>query len=199
MTNNELLLAMSDMMETKLKAEVRPLRNEMYDMEQRLESKVLGVKDELQHEIREVKVELRNEIREVQQNLEGKIQNLDSKIQDVEQSLEGKIQNLDSKIQSVEQNLNSKIQNLDSKIQNVEQSLGSQIQEVQQNLGKEIHLLKLCQENLILPLLNTIESCYTDTYRRYRDYADRIEAVFDDVDIMKKVITEHSRELQKLA
>ena len=52
MTNNELLLAMSDMMETKLKAEVRPLRNEMYDMEQRLESKVLGVKDELQHEIR---------------------------------------------------------------------------------------------------------------------------------------------------
>ena len=181
MTNNELLLAMSDMMETKLKAEVRPLRNEMYDMEQRLESKVLGVKDELQHEIREVKVELRNEIREVQQNLEGKIQNLDSKIQDVEQSLEGKIQNLDSKIQSVEQ------------------SLGSQIQEVQQNLGKEIHLLKLCQENLILPRLNTIESCYTDTYRRYRDYADRIEAVFDDVDIMKKVITEHSRELQKLA
>ena len=163
MTNNELLLAMSDMMETKLKAEVRPLRNEMYDMEQRLESKVLGVKDELQHEIREVKVELRNEIREVQQNLEGKIQNLDSKIQ------------------------------------NVEQSLGSQIQEVQQNLGKEIHLLKLCQENLILPRLNTIESCYTDTYRRYRDYADRIEAVFDDVDIMKKVITEHSRELQKLA
>ena len=40
MTNNELLLAMSDMMETKLKAEVRPLRNEMYDMEQRLESKI---------------------------------------------------------------------------------------------------------------------------------------------------------------
>ena len=31
MTNNELLLAISDMMDTKLRAELQPLRNEMQD------------------------------------------------------------------------------------------------------------------------------------------------------------------------
>lgn len=104
MTNNELLLAMSDMMDTKLRAELQPLRNEMQDM--------------------------KNEMRDIR---------------------------------------------------------------------SEIHQVKLCQENQILPRLETIESCYIDTFHRYRDNADRMEAVFADVDIMKKVIAEHSKKLQKMA
>lgn len=44
-----------------------------------------------------------------------------------------------------------------------------------------------------------IQPCYLDTYRRYRDNADRMEAVFEDVGIMKKVLAEHSKQLQKLA
>lgn len=36
--------------------------------------------------------------------------------------------------------------------------------------------MKLFQENVILPRLDTIESCYTDTYKRYKDYADKMEA-----------------------
>ena len=46
-------------------------------------------------------------------------------------------------------------------------------------------------ENNVIPRLNTIESCYTETYNRYRDYADKIEAVFVDVDLLKKVVSEH--------
>ena len=119
MTNNELLLAMSDMLDTKLRAELRPLRNEMQDM-----------KSELQGEMQDMKSELQGVIR---------------------------------------------------------------------NMQSEIHQIKLCQENMILPQLETIESCYVDTYHRYRNNADRMDAVFEDVDIMKKVITEHSKTLQKLA
>lgn len=59
----------------------------------------------------------------------------------------------------------------------------------------EIDLL----ENNAIPRLQTIESCYTDTYNRHKDYADKIEAALADIEIMKKVIAEHSEKLQKLA
>lgn len=123
MTNNELLLAISDMMDTKLKAELQPLKNEIQDF--------------------------RNEMRSEMQEFQG--------------------------------------------------GMRSEMQEFQGEMRNEIHQIKLFQENILLPRLNTIESCYLDTYRRYRDNADRMEAVFEDVGIMKKVIAEHSKQLQKLA
>lgn len=59
----------------------------------------------------------------------------------------------------------------------------------------EIDLL----ENNTIPRLQTIESCYTDTYNRYKNYAEKMNAAFADIEIMKKVIAEHSEKLQKLA
>lgn len=66
-----------------------------------------------------------------------------------------------------------------------------------QTVKDEVHQIKLYQENVILPRLNTIESCYTDTYNRYKDYADKMDAVFEDIELLKKVVTEHSEKLQK--
>ncbi|MEZ3444731.1 MAG: hypothetical protein K1W30_06290 [Lachnospiraceae bacterium] len=57
----------------------------------------------------------------------------------------------------------------------------------------------LGKENQVMPRLNTIESCYIDTFNRYRDYTDRMEAVFADTELLKKVVTEHSESIQKLA
>lgn len=68
-----------------------------------------------------------------------------------------------------------------------------------QSMKEEIQNVKLFQENVILPRLSTIESCYTDTYDRYKDYADKMDAVFADVELLKKVVAEHSEKLQKLA
>ena len=59
----------------------------------------------------------------------------------------------------------------------------------------EIDLL----ENNVIPRLNTIESCYTDTYNRYKDYADKMDAAFADIELLKKVVTEHSEKLQKIS
>ena len=59
----------------------------------------------------------------------------------------------------------------------------------------EIDLL----ENNVIPRLNTIESCYTDTYNRYKDYADKMQAAFDDIELLKKVVSEHSKMLQKIS
>lgn len=59
--------------------------------------------------------------------------------------------------------------------------------------------IELTLENNILPRLQTIESCYTDTYNRYKDYADKMDAAFADIELLKKVVSEHSEKLQKLA
>ncbi len=63
----------------------------------------------------------------------------------------------------------------------------------------EIHDMKLFQENVILPRLNTIESCYTDTYERYKMYADKMESVIEDTALLKKVVSKHSEQLQKIS
>lgn len=54
-------------------------------------------------------------------------------------------------------------------------------------------------ENNVIPRLNTIESCYTETYNRYKDYADKMAAAFEDIEILKKVVSEHSEKLQKIS
>ncbi len=159
MTNNEMLLSMSDIIEKKLGAGLQLLRNEVHSM-----------KDELRSEMQDVKGELQNELWDVK-----------------------------SEVQEVRKDMQTMEQGIRTDMQAMEQGIRSDMQVVEQNLQTEIHLLKLCQENQILPRLNTIESCYTDTYRRYSDNADRMEAVSADVEVMKKVITEHSQRLQKLA
>lgn len=68
-----------------------------------------------------------------------------------------------------------------------------------QDTKNEIHKIKLYQENVVMPRLETIESCYTDTYKRYKNYAERMEAAFDDIEVMKKVLQEHSEKLQKIS
>ena len=84
---------------------------------------------------------------------------------------------------------------MDSKLKSELQPLKNDIQSIK----NEVHQIKLYQENVILPRLNTIESCYTDTYNRYRDYADKMDAAFAYIELLKKVVTEHSEKLQKLA
>ncbi len=80
---------------------------------------------------------------------------------------------------------------LDSRLKPIEDSI--------QEVRNEVRNVKLFQENVLLPRLNTIEACYTSTYDRYKKYADRMEANFDDTELLKKVVTEHSEKLQKIS
>lgn len=66
-------------------------------------------------------------------------------------------------------------------------------------LRKDINDTKLLLENDVLPRLQNIESCYTSTYRRYASGIEQIEAIQSDVQILKKVVAEHSEKLQKIS
>ena len=84
---------------------------------------------------------------------------------------------------------------LDTKLKSELQPIKNDIQD----LRNEIHQVKLFQDNILMPRLNTIESCYLDTYKRYKNYSDKMDAAFEDIDIMKKVIISHSEQLQKIS
>lgn len=59
--------------------------------------------------------------------------------------------------------------------------------------------IELTQENDILSRLQNVEVCYTSTFKRYQTGVEEIEGMRDDIDVMKKVIAEHSEKLQKIS
>jgi len=126
MTDTELLLAISNMLDSKLKSELQPFKNE-----------------------------------------------LTREMQTIRSELAGELQDIRSELQTLKND--------------------------QQSLRAEVHSIKLYQENIILPRLATIESCYIDTYNRYKDYTDKMDATFEDIALLKQVVAEHSEKLQKLA
>lgn len=58
--------------------------------------------------------------------------------------------------------------------------------------------IEFTQENEILPRLQNIEACYTGTFKRYQSGIEQIEAMQADINITKKVLTEHSKKLKAL-
>ena len=118
MTDNELLLALSGMLDKKLKAELQPIKNELQTM-----------KDDIA-------------------DMKGEIADMKGEIADIRNEIAG----MKGEIASIKSNML-----------------------IMQN---EIRQIKLCQENIILPRLDTIESCYSDTFNRYRTYADKMDSVF---------------------
>ena len=66
-------------------------------------------------------------------------------------------------------------------------------------INDRLKKIELTQENDILPRLQNIEACYTSTFKRYQTGVEKIDALQDDVDILKKVVAGHSEKLQRLA
>lgn len=146
MTNNELLLSISRMLDTKLKVEIQPIKDALQ-----------SVKDE----VKEINVRL---------------QNVETEVQQVKVEVE---------------QLNGEVQKLKVGVEQVKVDV--------QKLKDETYQLRLNQEKTIMPRLNTIESCYTGTYNRYRSYVEKMETAFMDIDVLKMVVAEHSEKLLKLA
>ena len=66
-------------------------------------------------------------------------------------------------------------------------------------IEQRLKSIELTLENDIKPRLQNIEGCYTSTFDRYKDSVEGYETIQADIEIMKKVITEHSEKLQKMA
>ena len=180
MTENELLLAISDMMDHKLKSELQPIKNDL----QTVKNEVQLVKNEVQL-VKEDLQAVKDEVQLVKKDLQtvkDEVQLMKEDLQAVKEDL----QTVKDKVQTVENDLQA--------VKNEVQTVKNEVQAVKD----DVHHMKLYQENIIMPRLNTIESCYTDTYGRYRNYSDKMEAAFEDIELLKRVVSEHSMKLQAL-
>ena len=54
-------------------------------------------------------------------------------------------------------------------------------------------------ENNVIPRLNTIEECYLSTCNRYLASSERMEGAFTDIDLLKRVVSDHSEKLQRIS
>ena len=128
---------------------------------------------------------------------------LDVKLKAEIQPIKNEMQTLRNEIRSVKTELQGEIQavkaELQGEIQVVKAELQGEIQAVKAELQAEIHQIKLFQENIMMPRLNTIESCYTSTYDRYKNSIEEYERMQADNELMKEIIMEHSAQLQKMA
>ena len=101
--------------------------------------------------------------------------------------------NLKEDVQELKENVGNLKEDVQELKENV-QDLENDVQDIKVRVKK----IELAQENEILPRLNTIESCYTATYDRYRNSIDEYEAMKQDITVVKTVVAEHSEKLQKI-
>ena len=78
-------------------------------------------------------------------------------------------------------------------------AISSIVQSQVEPMKNDLRDIKLILENDILPRLQNIESCYTTTYKRYQSGTNQIDTIAQDVDILKKVVSEHSEKLDKVS
>lgn len=131
-----------------------------------------------------------------QQILKSMSEMLDMKLEQKMQRMEDKV---DKKLQDFGDRVDEKLQNfenrVDEKLLAMEGRLSSSIDRLDTRLRK----VELTQENEILPRLQNIESCYLSTYQRYAKGVEQIETMQTDVHVLKQVVAEHSRILQKIS
>lgn len=132
--------------------------------------------------------------------LEGRMDRIEEKIDTVEDNLTKRMdvleEILNDKIDAVEQRLDARIDLVEQRLDAVDAKLTSQIKEVDQRLGNDVHAILLNMENVVMPRLNTIESCYTSTYDKYKDGTEKIERMEQDIDVLQDVVKNHSLRLQ---
>ena len=93
--------------------------------------------------------------------------------------------------------VNTRMDKVDSRIDGLEARMGG-LEARMSGLETWQRRFALVQENEVLPQLRSIQECYVSTYWRYKDYSDRMEASFEDLTLVKEVVTEHSGKLSQI-
>ena len=115
---------------------------------------------------------------------------LDQKVGRRLDRLEEKVEQLDKRLTSVEE----KVDRLDKRLTSVEEKV-VQHGKSMRTLNHKIRHMEILTENDIVPRIKNIELCYAGTYERYSPYVEKIDGLCTDVDLLKKVVQEHSEKL----
>ena len=123
--------------------------------------------------------------------MDAKLEILEKRIDEKLEALE---QRMDAKLEALEQRINVKFDLMDRRLSNLE----SRVESIDNTVGLiEVRLKKLevLTENVVIPRIRDIESCYLSTYERYKKECERMERAFEDIEILKITVHEHSLRL----
>ena len=101
---------------------------------------------------------------------------------------------LDQKVGRRLDRLEEKVEQLDKRVTSVEEKM-VQHGKSMRTLNHKIRHMEILTENDIVPRIKNIELCYAGTYERYSLYVEKIDGLCTDVDLLKKVVQEHSEKL----
>jgi chromosome segregation ATPase len=139
MSDNELLVALSDMIDKKLSAQLKPIKNDIAGVK----NEVTGIKDDI--------VGVENEIT----------------------SLKNEIGGMKDEITGVKNEIN--------------------------DLRNDVQKINIVLENEIGPNIKLLAENYLPAAIRYEESTKEHEAMKSDIELLKKVVSEHSEKLQKIS
>ncbi|MDD7378312.1 MAG: hypothetical protein SO445_07885 [Lachnospiraceae bacterium] len=122
---------------------------------------------------------------------------LDQKLETV---LDQKLETiLDQKLETVldrkfEENLkpiHDRLDGIDERLDKVEERLDG--------MDTRLRKVEIQMEHEVVPRLQVIENCYLDTFQRYQQGGEDIDALKEDMVIVKKVVAEHSVKLKNIS
>ncbi len=171
MTDNELLLAMSDLMDAKLKSA--------------LESGLQPIKDD----IRDLKIDVENMDTRLGE-VEVRLGDMDTRLGEVEVRLG----DMDTRLGEVEVRLGD----MDTRLGEVEVRLG-EVDTHLGELDTQVRYMALHIENVTDKNIQLLAENYVPAAKQYERASVQIDAMEADIDLLKKVVTSHSEKIQKLA
>ena len=124
----------------------------------------------------------------IDEKLEALEQRMDAKLEALEQRMDVKLEALEQRINSKLDVMNRRLGNLETRVEAIENSVAL----IEVRLKK----LEVLTENVVIPRIRDIESCYLSTYERYKKDCERMESAFEDIEILKITVHEHSLRLK---
>lgn len=113
----------------------------------------------------------------------------------ISKMLDDKISPLEKRMDSMEKDLKEEIRIVRNEVKLVKGEV-KLVQDEVKLVENKVHLINLKLENVFEPRMNTIETCYLDTYKRYQNGVDRIDRLEKDNELIRSILQKHSKILQ---
>ena len=97
--------------------------------------------------------------------------------------------------------VNTRLDKMDGRITGLESGMDSRITGLESGMESIESWQKrfaLIQENEVLPQLRNIQECYVSTYKRYKDYSDRMDDSFVRLHLVEETVKKHSEKLNRI-
>ena len=125
--------------------------------------------------------------------------------QQIDEKFDSFAQAVDARFDSFAQAVDARFDQVDIRLDSLDKRVGT-LEESVNKLDKRLEQVEyrvkrseVLHENDILPGLRSITDCYVSTYERYKKYCERMDEVFQDVDVLKSTVQKHSVQLQMIS